>query len=122
MFILDDVKNYKIDLRKDKYTFYHFWVTVVRSTVVGKLSDEQAILSFKDDPNWAVRVAVVAKLSDEQLIVDIFKNYDDMDVRKVAMDKLSDKDLIAAFNDGLNEDNEFSDAVSELSANEGLML
>lgn len=45
-----------------------------------------------------------------------------MDVRKVAMDKLSDKDLIAAFNDGLNEDNEFSDAVSELSANEGLML
>lgn len=90
---------------------------------MNNLSDETLIYNtFKDDPNWAVRVAVVAKLSDEQLIVDNFKNYDDMDVRKVAMDKLSDKDLIAAFNDGLNEDNEFSDAVSELSANEGLML
>ena len=58
----------------------------VRKEVVNKLSDEKLIYYFKDDEHWLVREAVIEKLSDEKLIYS-FKD-DDLDVRKIAEDKL----------------------------------
>lgn len=80
-------------------TFKDHETSTVRVYAIDKLTNQDLIFSFKDDPEGVVRGAVVQNLSDENLIYETFKDDSDPYVRYRVVENLTDVDLLSTFQD-----------------------
>lgn len=80
-------------------TFKDHETSTVRVYAIDKLTNQDLIFSFKDDPEGVVRGAVVQNLSDENLIYETFKDDPDPYVRYRVVENLTDVEVLSTFQD-----------------------